>query len=116
MWAIRELIFNAIIHRNYESNALILIYEFSDRIEIKKPGFLFGQLNIQNFTNLSDYRNLEIAESLKVLGYINKLNFGIRNAINYLIENGNPEPIFELTLSTYSKVTIPISSRWKIAK
>ncbi len=113
LWAIRELIFNAIIHRNYESNAPILIYEFTDRIEIKSPSYLFGQVNESNFPNLSDYRNLEIAEALKTLGYINKFNFGIATAKKYLMENNNPPPIFDLSLITAFKVTIPISNDWK---
>ena len=114
LWSIRELIFNAVIHRNYESNAPILIYEFADRIEIKNPGFLFGQANAANFPDVSDYRNLEIAEALKVLGYVNKFNFGVKNAIRYLVENGNPEPIFNLKLGTGMQVTIPINKQWKL--
>ncbi len=113
LWAIRELIFNAIIHRNYESNAPILIYEFTDRIEIKNPGYLFGQVTQLNFPNLSDYRNIEIAEALKTLGYINKFNFGINTAIKYLRDNNNPDPVFDLSLITAMKVTISISKSWK---
>jgi len=113
LWAIRELVFNAIIHRNYESNAPILIYEFNDRIEIKNPGFLYGQVNVHNFPNISDYRNLEIAESLKTLGYINKFNFGINTAIKFLRDNNNPDPVFDLSLVTAMKVIIRISKRWK---
>ncbi|MEI6434056.1 MAG: RNA-binding domain-containing protein [Bacteroidota bacterium] len=113
LWSIRELIFNAIIHRNYESNAPILIYEFIDRIEIKNPGYLFGQVTRSNFPNLSDYRNIEIAEALKTLGYINKFNFGINTAIKYLRENNNPDPIFDLSLDTAMKVTVSISRSWK---
>lgn len=114
LWAIRELVFNAIIHRNYESNAPILIYEFSDRIEIKNPGFLFGQVNIANFPNVSDYRNMEIAEALKTLGYINKFNFGIQTAKKFLKENNNPPPDFDLSLGTAFKVTIFINKLWKL--
>ena len=113
IWAIRELVFNAIIHRNYESsNAPVYIYEFADRIEIKNPGFLFGLVNTKNFPNTSDYRNLEIAEALKTLGYINKFNFGIATAKKYLLENNNPEPVFDLTLGTAMKVTIGINQKW----
>jgi ATP-dependent DNA helicase RecG len=113
LWSIRELIFNSIIHRNYESNAPILIYEFTDRIEIKNPGYLFGQVNQNNFPNVSDYRNIEIAESLKTLGFINKFNFGISTAIKYLRDNNNPDPVFDLSLLTAMKVTIPISNNWR---
>src|SRR5690606_9091165 len=57
-WALRELIMNAIMHRNYESNAPIYIYEFSNRIEIINPGGLYGEATPQNFPNASDYRNV----------------------------------------------------------
>lgn len=80
--------------------------------EIKNSGFLYGQVNVQNFPNLSDYRNLEIAEALKVLGYINKFNFGIKNAIQYLRQNNNPDPVFDLSLVTAMKVTIRINRLW----
>lgn len=114
LWSIRELIFNAIMHRSYEgTNAPIYISEFSDRIEISNPGFLFGTVNLSNFPNRSDYRNLELAEALKILGYVNKFNFGINTAKKYLLENNNPEPIFDLSLGTAMKVTIPISTKWK---
>jgi ATP-dependent DNA helicase RecG len=113
LWSVRELVFNAVIHRNYESNAPILIYEFTDRIEIKNSGYLFGQVNRYNFPNLSDYRNMEIAESLKTLGYINKFNFGIATATKYLRDNNNPDPVFDLTLVTAMKVTIFISRNWR---
>ncbi|MEZ4777716.1 MAG: putative DNA binding domain-containing protein [Bacteroidia bacterium] len=113
LWAIRELVFNAVIHRNYESNAPILVYEFSDRVEIKNPGFLFGQVNTSNFPNVSDYRNFEIAEALKILGYVNKFNFGIQTAKKYLADNNNPEAVFDLSLGTAFKVTVSISKSWR---
>jgi ATP-dependent DNA helicase RecG len=103
-----------LFHRNYESNAPILIYEFADRIEIKNPGYLFGQVTQSTFPNLSDYRNLEIAEVLKRLGYINKFNFGIQTATKYLRYNNNPDPLYDLSLVTAIKVTIFISKSWKI--
>ena len=37
-WALRELFMNAIMHRDYESNAPIYINEFDDRIEVVNPG------------------------------------------------------------------------------
>ncbi|NLB80259.1 MAG: transcriptional regulator, partial [Clostridiaceae bacterium] len=63
-WALRELTMNAVMHRSYESNAPIYIYEFSNRIEIINPGGLYGEVTTQNFPNASDYRNVVIAESM----------------------------------------------------
>lgn len=112
-WALRELTMNAIMHRNYESNAPIYIYEYIDRIEIINPGGLYGEVTLQNFPNASDYRNVVLAESMKVLGYVNRFNYGIRKAEEELMRNGNGKPEFDLSLVTKFKVVIRISKEWQ---
>ncbi|MCS6974701.1 MAG: putative DNA binding domain-containing protein [Cyclobacteriaceae bacterium] len=111
-WALRELTMNSIMHRNYESNAPIYFYEFNNRIEIINPGGLFGQVTKENFPNASDYRNIVLAEALKILGYVNKFNYGVRRAIHELKINGNGEPEFDLDHQTTFKVSIPINKNW----
>lgn len=111
-WSLRELIMNAVMHRNYESNSPIYIYEFINRIEVVNPGGLYGDVNINNFPNASDYRNVVIAESMKRLGYVNRFNYGIRRAIDELVKSGNGEPIFDISLITKFKVTIAINKEW----
>lgn len=112
-WALRELVMNAIMHRSYESNSPIYIYEFASRIEIVNPGGLYGDVTPKNFPNASDYRNVVIAESMKRLGYVNRFNYGVQNATNELEKNGNGTPVFDLDLVTKFKVTIHISKMWK---
>ncbi len=92
--AIEELLFNAIIHRDYQSNAPIKFYEFSDRLEIINPGGLYGDARPENFPNKNDYRNPSIAEAAKNLGYINAFNVGVKRAIASLAKNKNPTPLF----------------------
>jgi ATP-dependent DNA helicase RecG len=111
-WALRELLMNAIMHRNYESNSPIYIYEFSNRIEILNPGGLYGDVNAQNFPNASDYRNVVIAESMRTLGYVNRFNYGVKRAIDELIKNENGKPDFDLSIGTKFKVSIPINIKW----
>jgi ATP-dependent DNA helicase RecG len=111
-WSLRELIMNAIMHRNYESNSPIYIYEFQNRIEIVNPGGLYGDVNATNFPNASDYRNVVIAESMKRLGYVNRFNYGIRRAIEELVKSGNGEPNFDISLGTKFKVSIGINKEW----
>ena len=112
LWALREFVMNAIMHRDYESNAPIKVYEFVDRIEITNPGGLYGLVKPENFPEASDYRNPEIAEAMKVLGYVNRFNFGVRNAERELEKNGNPKPEYDLELITNFKVTVYIQSDW----
>lgn len=111
-WALRELIMNAVMHRSYETNSPIYIYEFCNRIEIVNSGGLYGDANTQNFPNASDYRNVVLAEAMKILGYVNRFNYGIKRAIEELIKNGNGEPNFDLTLVTKFKVSIYIHKKW----
>ncbi|MEA5141463.1 RNA-binding domain-containing protein [Arcicella rigui] len=104
--AIRELLNNAIMHRNYESNAPVKFYEFTDRIEITNPGGLYGAATPDNFPSQNDYRNPILAEALKVLGYVNKFNRGVDTAKSELKQNGNPEPIFTYNLPLHFSVVI----------
>jgi ATP-dependent DNA helicase RecG len=93
--AIKELLFNAIIHRDYQSNAPIKFYEFNNRIEISNAGGLYGKARPENFPKENDYRNPVLAEATYNLGYVNRFNLGVQRAIASLIKNGNPEPVFE---------------------
>ena len=104
--AIREILNNAVMHRNYESNAPIKFFEFSNRIEISNPGGLYGSATPDNFPHQNDYRNPIVAEALKVLGYVNKFNRGVETAISELRENGNPEPTFVFNLPLHFSVSI----------
>lgn len=94
-WAIRELLMNSIMHRDYESNAPIKFYQYQDRIEIINPGGLYGNARPENFPKVNDYRNPVIAEAMKVLGYVNRFNRGIARVKKELVNNGNPDAIFD---------------------
>lgn len=92
--AIKEFLFNAVIHKDYQSNAPVKFYEFSDRIEISNAGGLYGKARPENFPNENDYRNPALAEAVKNLGFINAFNVGVKAAIAALKKNGSPEPEF----------------------
>jgi ATP-dependent DNA helicase RecG len=94
-WAIRELMMNAVMHRDYESNAPIKFYQFDDRVEISNAGGLFGKARPENFPNENDYRNPTIAEAMKTLGYVNRFNRGISRVQEELKINGNYQAVFE---------------------
>lgn len=93
--AIRELLMNAVMHRNYNSNSPIRFYTFADRIEIQNPGGLYGEATAQNFPTRNSYRNPVIAEALKSLGFVNRFGYGVQRAQALLADNGNPPAVFE---------------------
>jgi ATP-dependent DNA helicase RecG len=109
---IHEFVMNAIMHRNYESNAPIYIYEFSDRIEISNSGGLYGNVSTSNFPNANDYRNPILAEGMKLLGYVNRFDFGIQDAQKSLDDNSMLPAEFNTASPTNFLVTIKINKRW----
>ena len=92
--AIRELLMNAIMHRDYASTAPVRLTWFTDRIEIQSPGGLYGEASEANFPNQTSYRNPVIAEALKGLGYVNRCGRGVIRARDAMAKNRNPEPDF----------------------
>ena len=99
-WATRELLMNAICHRDYTGNGPIQFYQYDDRIEILNPGGLYGKANPINFPRVNDYRNIVVAEGMKVLGFVNRFSRGILQVQEQLVENGNGVPEFDLNLIT----------------
>jgi len=87
--AVRELLLNAILHRDYLSNTPVKFYWFSDRLEIHNPGGLFGEVTLDRLTRRTSYRNPVIAEVLKTMGYVNRYGRGIQRAQDDLLANGN---------------------------
>lgn len=104
--ALRELLMNACMHRDYQSNMPIRIYQFSNRIEILNAGGLYGEARPENFPTINDYRNPVIAEAMRGMKYVNMFNRGIQRVKNMLAENGNPEPYFDVSKITAFEVTI----------
>ncbi|MDR2791339.1 MAG: putative DNA binding domain-containing protein [Tannerellaceae bacterium] len=111
-WATRELLMNAIMHRDYDTNSPVLFYEYDDRIEIQNPGGLFGNVSPANFPDVSDYRNPFIAEAMKILGYVNRFSRGVYRVRKELEENGNGAASFDFSLRTTFKVQEYLSVKY----
>ena len=80
MDALRQLVRNAFMHRSYEAtHNPVRVYWFDDRIEIHNPGGPFGSVTPENFgqPGITDYRNPNLAEALRALGYVQRFGAGI---------------------------------------
>lgn len=75
--AIREVLMNAILHRNYHINAPIKISVYSDRIEFFSPGGFSGPIDTSELESGITYvRNTAIAKVLWEARYIEKMGSG----------------------------------------
>ena len=95
--ALQQLARNAVMHRRYEgTHAPLHIYWYSDRVEIRSPGGLYGQVTPENFGHGAvDYRNPLVAEIMHHLGFAQRFGLGIPLARKKLRQNGNPVPEFD---------------------
>ena len=106
--ALHQFTRNAVMHRTYEStNAPIHVYWFDDRIEILSPGGPFGVVTAGKFgePGLVDYRNPNLADAMKTLGFVQRFGVGIPTARRQLAKAGYPEPEFEAT-DNHVRVTV----------
>ena len=106
--ALQQLAWNAVLHRTYEgTNAPVRVTWFSDRIEMQSPGGPFGQVNERNFgrPGITDYRNPNLAEVMRNLGYVQRFGIGIKLARKELEKNGNP-PLEFVVGESYVLVTV----------
>ena len=97
--AIRELVLNALIHRDYSihtESAPITITMYSDRMEIENPGGLYGRMTLDNLGFVSaDTRNPYIAGALEIMGETENRYSGIPTVRSAMKNAGLPQPVFE---------------------
>lgn len=120
--AVRELLLNALIHRDYSihtDSAPITVRIFYDRIEIENPGGLYGRMTLDQLGKVSaDTRNPFLANALEVMEITENRFSGIPTVIAAMREAGLPAPkfesergIFRATLYNDTASQVPENSR-----
>ena len=96
--ALREIILNALIHRDYSihtdySPIRLIMYE--DRLELENPGGLYGRITIDDLGKVSaDTRNPYIAGALEIMIDTENRFSGIPTVIAELKKANMPAPVF----------------------
>ena len=104
--AIRELVANAVIHRDYMiTETYTQVNIFSNRIEISNPGNLPPGVTIENIKDSQFSRNEIIATILKDMDYLEEYGRGIDIVFSKMREWGLLEPIFK-NMSNMFRVTL----------
>lgn len=97
--AVREIVLNALIHRDYSihtDHSPIRIVLYKDRMDVVNPGGLYGRITIDELGKMSaDTRNRFIAGGLEVmLGTGNRFS-GIPTIMNEMKKAGLSPAVFE---------------------
>ncbi|HET8670115.1 MAG TPA: RNA-binding domain-containing protein, partial [Candidatus Saccharimonadales bacterium] len=94
MTALREGVMNALVHRDYSSNASITISIFPDSLQISNPGGLPEGLKPADLKrdHLSLPRNPDIAHACFLRGFIEKVGRGTQRILEDCREAHLPDP------------------------
>lgn len=107
--AIREIIINALVHRDYSihtDNCPITIKMFSNRIEVENPGGLYGRTTLDTIGEYgSDTRNPYLANALEIIGQTENRYSGIPTIRRAMEDFHLKAPLFENNRGTF-KVTL----------
>jgi len=94
--AIRELVANAVIHRDYMiTETYTQVNVFSNRLEISNPGNLPPGVTIENIKDSQFSRNEIIATVLKDMDYLEEYGRGINIVFSEMKKLGLLEPVFK---------------------
>jgi len=106
-FAIREAIRNAVAHRDYTARGShVDVRLFADRLEVRNPGGLFGDLTVETLDEAPpSTRNPIIMRVLQDLGYVEQRGTGIRRMIAEM-RQANLEPPHFKDAGTYFVVTL----------
>ncbi len=96
--AIREIVINMIVHRDYRNSNASIIKIFDNRIEFYNPGTLFGNFTINdlltgNYTSKS--RNKLIARAFKEVKLIERFGSGIKRIFDLCKNHGIIAPVLK---------------------
>ncbi|REC40764.1 RNA-binding domain-containing protein [Chryseobacterium sp. 5_R23647] len=110
---IRELLINALAHRDYSRQQTIEIRKYSNYIEFESPGKFPQGVNEQNFLRKTNPRNPAIMDVFREIGYAEKAGSGFDKIFTDLLSKGKEIPVPE---QTESSIIIKINAEVSMEK
>ena len=97
--AVRELVLNALAHRDWTRAVDIEVVVYADRMEIISPGRLPNSMTVEKMlAGQRSPRNPLIMDILRDYGYVDARGMGIRRKVVPLMRDQNAhEPVFQAT-------------------
>ncbi len=102
--ALREVITNALGHRDYFNTQGVLVEIFQDKVQVTNPGGLLQGQTIKNFDKTPQHRNPICYQLLHDLGYGEGLGLGVRLIRKTMREYRLPDPEFYSLGNTFRVV------------
>ena len=95
--AIREIVINALVHRDWTRSVDIEVGLYEDRLEVISPGGLHNSMTVEKMiAGLRYSRNTVLMKTMRDYGYVDYRGMGITSKVLPLLKaHKHPEPSFE---------------------
>jgi predicted HTH transcriptional regulator len=119
---LRELLINAIAHRDYSRQQIIEIRKYPNYLEFESPGHFPQGINEANFLRKTNPRNPGIMDVLREINYAEKAGSGFDKIFTALLSKGKklPQPVqsensilFRVEADVYSEKLAELSLLYK---
>lgn len=102
--AIREVVVNALIHRDWTKPGYVRVEAYEDRLEISSPGSLPNGMTVERIKSGARLaRNQQLVSVFRDYGYLEDRGMGIRRKIIPLcLQHNDREPDFEATEDSFT--------------
>lgn len=94
---LRELLINALAHRDYTRHQIVEIHKYPTYLEIESPGGFPEGITVENYLWKTNARNPSIMDSLREIRFAEKAGSGFDKIFTSLLSKGKSLPIPEET-------------------
>ena len=119
---LRELLVNAVVHRDYSRQQIIEIRKYPTFLEIESPGHFPEGVDITNFLRKTNPRNPSIIDVFREMKYAEKAGSGFDKIFTELLSKGKKLPlptetstsvVFRVEAEMYSNKLMELSVQYK---
>lgn len=91
---LRELLINALVHRDISRQQIIEIRKYEDYIEFESPGTFPQGITVENYLRKTNPRNPNVIDIMREIGFAEKAGSGFDKIFTELLSKGKhlPEP------------------------
>lgn len=103
---VREVILNAVCHRNYQLGGSVFIRQYQDKLIVESPGGFPHGISLDNFLNRQLPRNRRIAEILSLCGLVERSGQGMNLIYELSIKEAKQLPDFTGTDDNFVSIAL----------
>lgn len=104
--AVREVILNAVSHRNYQLAGSVFLRQYPDKLAVESPGGLPRGITLDNILDRQLPRNRRIAEILALCGLVERSGQGMNIIYETCVKEAKQLPDFTGTDDTFVCLTL----------